>query len=108
FQILVAVFIAGAGAGFTAAVFTARHQPAVAYELFRTWKARNVADFGQDRPSTYFAQPRHPHEPLACFAESSLFFNFIFMPHNVPAKLANLPRSEEHTSELQSRFDIVC
>src|SRR5699024_12522484 len=38
---------------------------------------------------------------------SSLFMKFLWSDEFI-FRSTNLPRSEEHTSELQSRFDIVC
>src|SRR5699024_12111118 len=36
------------------------------------------------------------------------WFNSVIEPIGDPARTAILYRSEEHTSELQSRFDLVC
>src|SRR5579885_3845303 len=55
-------------------------------------QAQQVGPVGQQAP--FHVELPHSHNPLSPY-----------MPSNVPP--VNL-RSEEHTSELQSRFDLVC
>src|SRR5207249_3926497 len=46
-----------------------------------------------------------PRYGLYAVRDSSMFFEAVFLPLGVPW---GMNRSEEHTSELQSRFDLVC
>src|SRR5699024_11734958 len=39
---------------------------------------------------------------------TGLVRTFSFTPHMIPGAAVGIMRSEEHTSELQSRFDLVC
>src|SRR5699024_11734404 len=60
------------------------------------------------RGTTRACGPHHRHGPAA---SSPLAARISFFPHllysHAPGRSTN-PRSEEHTSELQSRFDLVC
>src|SRR5699024_12690058 len=49
----------------------------------------------------------HPEQPVRCPSRSSTDCRTFPMPHRQQQASAGT-RSEEHTSELQSRFDLVC
>src|SRR5438067_8237474 len=55
------------------------------------------------------AAPPAPNGPLADVTRSLLTGQFVATrPEASGQEATNCPRSEEHTSELQSRFDLVC
>src|SRR5437867_5921167 len=65
--------------------------------------------------TTLFRSPKSNGSPITAtsgltFFSSALFFNQgSFRNVGMPTKIgSSLPRSEEHTSELQSPYDLVC
>src|SRR5438105_5779477 len=84
--------------------------------LFRS-TARKCGESGKKRAGVHQTTPvissdipRHVGHPSHDFFQSGprIFVHCVFCARTKPATLHLFRRSEEHTSELQSRVDLVC